>query len=262
MDGAPHPAPVLIGSRHGDPIPTRPPPHGQEAVTSIQLCLGLGARLVPGIMSQVPLSSHPTAPHALHRLLSLRNLRFPLRVGPSAAPQLTSKGPGVTSSDSSARTRLPGPRRCASSPLWVSASGHVLRAAFPVPLSPLCHLPGITTLLSRWHVHIQSASPLDYPPMRTGRLSRPLHALTEDGGDGARVVVPVLTGRPREEGADLMVLGGRRLLTRSPAASGLRLQRRGQPQPGGGPTQVQAAEVKLKGSRKRLMGMLGPGMKA
>lgn len=25
VNGAPHPAPVLIGSRHGDPIPTRPP---------------------------------------------------------------------------------------------------------------------------------------------------------------------------------------------------------------------------------------------
>lgn len=182
VDGAPHPAPVLIGSRHGDSIPTRPPPRGQEAVTSIQLCLGLGARLVPGIMSQVPLPSHPTAPHALHRLLSLRNLRFPLPVGPSAAPQLTSEGPGVTSSDSSAHTRLPGPRRCASSPLWVSASGHVLRAAFPVPVSPLCHLPGVTTLSSRCHVHIQSASPLDCPPMRTGRLSRPLQALTRDQG--------------------------------------------------------------------------------
>lgn len=76
------------------------------------------------------------------------------------------------------------------------------------------------------------------------------------------MAVPVLMGRPSDEGADLTVSGGRRLLTCSPAASGLSLQRRGQPQPGGGPAQVQAAEVKLKGSRKRLMGTLGPGMKA
>lgn len=82
------------------------------------------------------------------------------------------------------------------------------------------------------------------------------------GGRRACRVVPVLMGRPREEGADLMASGGCRLLTCSPAGSGLSLQRRGQPQSDGGPPQVQAAEVKLKGSRKRLMGMLWPGMKA
>ena len=133
---------------------------------------------------------------ALHQLLSLLDLRFPPPVGPSAAPQLTSEGPGVTSSDSSApgrlpqgscaHTRLPGPWCCALSPHWVSASGHVLRAAFPVPLSPLCHLPGVTMVSSRWYVHKPSASPLDCPPTRTGQLSWPLHALAQDLGGGGR----------------------------------------------------------------------------
>lgn len=69
-------------------------------MTSIQLCLVLGARLVPMVTSRVPLPTHPTAPDtaALHQLLSPLDLRFPPPVGPSAAPQLTSEGPGVAAS--------------------------------------------------------------------------------------------------------------------------------------------------------------------
>lgn len=122
-----------------------------------------------------------------------------------------------------------------SAPLWASASGHVLRAAFPVPLSPLCRLPGVTTGLSCWYVHEPSTSPLDRPPTRTGAAVS-ASSCTDPGfgGNGARRVVPVLTGWPREEGTDLMASGGHRLLMCSPAGSGLSLQRRGQPQPGGG----------------------------
>ena len=189
---------------------------------------------VPGPPSRPPRG--PARSAALHQLLSLLDLRFPPPVGPSAAPQLTSEGPGVTFSDSSvpgclpqgscAHTRLPRPRCCAPSPLWVSASGHVLRAAFPVPLSPLCHLPGVTTVSSRWYVHEPSESPPDCPPTRTGTAVS-ASSCTGPGFGGRRAcrVVPVLMGRPREEGADLMASGGCRLLTCSPAGLGLSLQR-------------------------------------